>query len=123
VTGVIIVASTVKRRVNMEQEITYIADLAQRRQLINITLETMQRYVQFCQIDDLDSLDSVDMYMSDISYMTDAVKQFAATGDLDEFENAVMWQDTFVREYYIDTLHAIDSVKEELYYAAEQVDE
>ena len=87
----------------------------QRRELINTTLKTMKEYVAFSMITDTDDVNSIDLHMEDVAYMAQAVREFAATGDLGEFEDAVMSQDTFVREYYIDTLRQIAEIFEELY--------
>lgn len=94
------------------EEYSYIADGDVRTTIINLTLETLRRYVEFTTIMDGEDFDSDDvaMHMDDIAYMTNAIKQFASDGDLRALGDRIMHQDTFVREYYITTLYEIEDM-------------
>jgi hypothetical protein len=52
---------------------------------------------------------SYSMYADDVAYNTSALAQFNKTLDAQELHDAIMQQDTLVREYYIAVLQYIES--------------
>jgi len=84
----------------------------QQQELVSITLKSLAKFVnlaEFCNRDEeLFNAACVEQHMQDIAHMCDAVEQFAKTADLEEFLDAVYSQDTFVRDYYINTIRAIE---------------
>jgi hypothetical protein len=84
----------------------------QQQELITTTLKALAEYVDFAQFsnstDEQFSAANVEQFTQDIAYMCKAVEQFAKTANLEQFNNAVYTQDTFVREYYINTIYAIE---------------
>jgi len=84
----------------------------QQQELITTTLKALAEYVDFAQFsnstDEQFSAANVEQFTEDIAYMCKAVEQFAKTADLEQFNDAVYTQDTFVREYYINTIYAIE---------------
>jgi hypothetical protein len=89
----------------------------QRAELINITLNTLKDYIGFVQYTNngTEDVNSTLMHLEDIAYITNALRQFAVEGDLDTLNEAIYLQDTFVREYYIKTINAIEEIFEENY--------
>ena len=85
---------------------------AQKTEIAKIMFAITAQYIQTYCVNAQDS-DNTDMYCGDIIHNITALKQFENTGDLDELYNNIMQQDTLVREYYIQVLEAIDSIKEE----------
>ena len=49
------------------------------------------------------------MYAQDVAYNTNALAQFNNTLNAQELHNAIMQQDTLVREYYIAVLQYIET--------------
>lgn len=89
----------------------------QRAELINITLNTLKDYIGFVQYTNngTEDVNSTMMHLEDIAYITNALRQFAVEGDLDTLNESIYLQDTFVREYFINTIRAIESIFEENY--------
>ena len=90
-----------KRKVSIE----HITDIT------SITLATMQQYTEFCKLrkeeDDLAAAalrEDVNMHFEDLLHMQAALHKFVQDRDADALQDAIMTQDTFVREYYINTL-------------------
>ncbi len=86
---------------------------AQVTEIVSITLSTMQRYTKFCKsciADDSAQSDtsSIALYMDDLLYMQTALNNFIQDKNAVKLQNAIMHQDTFVREYYINTLRYIE---------------
>ena len=52
---------------------------------------------------------SYSMYADDVAYNTNALAQFNKTLNAQELHDAIMQQDTLVREYYIAVLQYIES--------------
>lgn len=89
----------------------------QRAELINITLNTLKEYIGFVQYTNngTEDVNSTMMHLEDVAYISNVLKQFAIEGDLDTLNEAIYLQDTFVREYYIKTINAIEAIFEENY--------
>ena len=51
----------------------------------------------------------------DVKYNNELLLKFIENSDLDQLEQGIMWQDTLVREHFIDILRYIDSLREENY--------
>lgn len=89
----------------------------QQQELVSVTLKALAEYVEFAAFsnstDEQFSVANVEQFTQDITYMCKAVEQFAKTANLEQFNDAVYAQDTFVREYYINAIYAIED------YAAE----
>ena len=90
-----------------------------------ITLASVQQYIDFCKLckvdDDLDTADvkvQVNMYFDDIAHITSALAEFAQTKNMQDLHSKIMRQDTFVREYFIDTLEYIEQSKNYTGYCA-----
>jgi hypothetical protein len=83
------------------------ADLAE----INaITLATIAEYADdWLRGGSKHMLDSLSMHTDDVIYNINALKQFNADSDAQALHSAVMSQDTFVREAFIDTLRYIEN--------------
>lgn len=86
---------------------------AQVAEIVTITLSTMQSYTKFCKsnlADDIAQGDtsSIAMYMDDLLYMQTALNNFVQNKNTVQLQDAIMHQDTFVREYYINTLRYIE---------------
>jgi len=81
----------------------------QYKTVIALTSATLQQYTQFClqYAQDDDKCDSV-MHLGDILHMQRALNKFIHTANADALQDSIMQQDTFVREYYIDTLRYIE---------------
>jgi hypothetical protein len=79
--------------------------------IIAITLATMQEYTDFlkrCANDaDTTAEDNV-MHYDDLLYIQSALKDFVQDRNAKQLQDRIMMQDTFVREYYIDTLRYIE---------------
>jgi len=83
----------------------------QQQELVSVTLKTLAEYVKFveyCISTEQFDAANTEQYMQDIAYMCNAVTQFAKTANLEQFNDAVYTQDTFVREYYINTIYALE---------------
>ena len=84
-------------------------------ELLAITLSAVQQYIDFCKLcevdDDLDTANiktQVNMHFGDLAYITNALTQFAQTKNMQELHSSIMQQDTFVREYFINTLRYLE---------------
>jgi hypothetical protein len=79
--------------------------------IIAITLATMQEYTNFlkrCANDkDITAEDNI-MHYDDLLYIQRALKDFVQDRNVEQLQDRIMMQDTFVREYYIDTLFYIE---------------
>ena len=84
----------------------------QRARISNLVFALTAEYIQSYCVNQKDS-DNTDMYCGDIIHNINALKTFENTGDIEELYDNIMQQDTLVREYYIQVLEAIDSIKEE----------
>jgi hypothetical protein len=80
------------------------------KNIIAITLATLQQYTNFilkCAQNDKTNNISV-MHLQDIQYMQNALNAFIKNADAAQLQNSIMLQDTFVREYYFNTLQYIE---------------
>jgi len=90
------------------------------------TLASVQQYIDFCKLckvvdADLDTADliaQVNTHFSDIAHITSALAEFAETKNMQDLHTKIMRQDTFVREYFIDTLQYIEQSKNYTGYCA-----
>ena len=48
------------------------------------------------------------MHFEDLCYMQKALHTFVLTKNVEQLQDSIMTQDTFVREYYADTLHYLE---------------
>ena len=79
--------------------------------IIAITSATLQEYTNFCLhcAKDADSTaDSNVMHLADILYMQRALNAFINNSNVAQLQDSIMTQDTFVREYYINTLQYLE---------------
>jgi len=79
--------------------------------IIAITLATLQQYTKFClqcaQDADNTAEDNT-MHIEDILYMQTTLNNFIKDKNIEQLQDSIMTQDTFVREYYIDTLQYVE---------------
>ena len=93
--------------------------------IIATALVNMQEYTDFClrsaKFDDTKLLccdtqeqmykgkneDNI-MHFEDLCYMQKALHTFVLTKNVEQLQDSIMTQDTFVREYYADTLHYLE---------------
>jgi hypothetical protein len=79
--------------------------------IIAITSATLQEYTDFCLrcAKHADSTaDSNVMHLADILYMQRALNAFINNNNVAQLQDSIMMQDTFVREYYINTLRYLE---------------
>ena len=93
------------------------ANKQQTAAIVNITLNKLQEYISFVQYTNNGTEDvaSTTMHLNDIAYISNVLTAFVKNKNLDELSNAIYKQDSFVRDYYVNTLHAIEAVIEENY--------
>jgi len=79
--------------------------------IIAITSATLQEYTNFClhcaRAADNTAEDNV-MHLADILYMQRALNAFINNSNIAQLQDSIMTQDTFVREYYINTLQYLE---------------
>ena len=72
-----------------------------------IMLNTIADYINtFAK--DADSVSSLQMYADDVAHNVTALQNFNTTHDAQQLHNAIMLQDTLVREYFYTTLKYIE---------------
>jgi hypothetical protein len=88
--------------------------------IVNITLATFKQYLHFClycahgamhsdaAINAQMHNDDLQMHKDDVTYITDALTAFVSSKNAVALHSALMQQDTFVREYFINTLRYIE---------------
>jgi tellurite resistance protein len=77
--------------------------------IIAITLATMQEYTDFClRCAKDDKTSNSVMYLEDVLHMQRALNAFISNSNVRQLQNNITMQDTFVREYYINTLRYIE---------------
>ena len=74
--------------------------------ITKLMLHTTAKYITRFATDD--SADCFGMYANDVAYNSKALAKFNKTGDCVALHDAVMSQDTLVREYYISVLRYIE---------------
>jgi hypothetical protein len=79
--------------------------------IIAITSATLQQYADFCLRCAKDADNTAEdntMHIEDILYMQTALNNFIKDKNVEQLQDSIMTQDTFVREYYIDTLQYVE---------------
>jgi len=93
--------------------------------IVNIAFTNMQEYIDFClrsaKFNDakLFCCDTQEemykgknedniMHFNDLLHVQNALQKFMQDKDADALQDSIMLQDTFVREYYIDTLRYLE---------------
>lgn len=77
--------------------------------IINLMFAETANFInRSCTHFDNSDLVSVDTYCNDIAHNTQALNKFAAGGTVQELHDSIMWQDTLVREAYIEVLRYIE---------------
>ena len=78
--------------------------------IIALTSATLQDYTNFTLrvAKEYADADSDLMHIDDILYVQTALNNFINNKDVAQLQDALMTQDTFVREYYINTLQYIE---------------
>lgn len=92
--------------------------------IANIAFTNMQEYIDFClrsaKFDDAELLsctqeeiyknknESNIMHFTDLLHVQNALQKFMQDKDADALQDSIMLQDTFVREYYVDTLRYLE---------------
>lgn len=51
----------------------------------------------------------------DVKYNNDLLLKFIENSDIDQLEQGIMWQDTVVREHFVDILDYIEELRRENY--------
>ena len=92
-----------------------IATPDQRHSIVTLTLELMQQYLHDAVPMDATDVDDLNTHMEDIAYMSGALREFVRDNDMKVFESRIMWQDTYVREYYVKVLWMIVECLDENY--------
>ena len=94
-------------------------------EVVNIAFTNMQEYTDFClrsaNYDDYKLFgcstqeemykgknEDAIMHFEDLQKMQIALQKFTQDKDANELQDAIMMQDTFVREYYVDTLRHLE---------------
>ena len=72
-----------------------------------IMLNTIASYISTFAKDE-DSISSMQMYADDVAHNITALQDFNTTHDAQQLHNAIMLQDTLVREYFYTTLKYIE---------------
>jgi len=75
-----------------------------------LMLKTTESYINTF-VDSQADLSSLQMYASDVAHNVAALQVFIQTKDAQQLHDSIMYQDTLVREYYIDVLQYIESNK------------
>ena len=75
-----------------------------------LMLKTTEEYINTFVCNDADS-DSLQMYTNDVAHNVAALQVFTQTKDAQQLHDSIMYQDTLVREFYIETLQYIESNK------------
>jgi hypothetical protein len=79
--------------------------------IIAITSATLQQYAEFCLrcTKDADNcVESNAQHIEDILYMQTALNNFIKDKNVEQLQDSIMTQDTFVREYFVDTLQYVE---------------
>jgi hypothetical protein len=79
-------------------------------QIQRLMLSTTESYIN-CFADEQSDSTSLTMYADDVAYNINALVQFNKSKDVQALHNSIMYQDTLVREYYIEVLRYIESNK------------
>jgi hypothetical protein len=79
-------------------------------QLQRLMLSTTESYIN-CFADEQSDSTSLSMYADDVAYNINALVQFNKNKDAQALHNSIMYQDTLVREYYIEVLQYIERNK------------
>jgi len=79
-------------------------------QLQRLMLSTTESYINTFADAQSDS-SALSMYADDVAYNINALVQFNKSKDAQALHNSIMYQDTLVREYYIEVLQYIESNK------------
>jgi hypothetical protein len=74
-----------------------------------IMLRTIANYASFCARDDERDISSLQMYADDVQHNAAALQAFNSTKNAQALHDSIMRQDTFVREYFIETLRYIEN--------------
>ena len=86
---------------------------AHKLQINMLVLKTTQDYIDFSTtqwgVNFPINLDSLQFHTLDIQYNINALAVFNTDNNVQNLHDAIMQQDTFVREYYIDVLQYIES--------------
>jgi hypothetical protein len=81
--------------------------------IIAITSATLQQYADFalrCAKEDSvnNCVESNAQHIEDILYVQTALNNFIKDKNIEQLQDSVMTQDTFVREYFVDTLQYVE---------------
>jgi hypothetical protein len=76
-------------------------------QIQRLMLNTTQDYLR-CFVDQQSDTTSLSMYATDVQHNINALVAFNKNKDAQALHNSIMYQDTLVREYYIDVLRYIE---------------
>ena len=96
--------------------------------IVNIAFTNMQEYIDFClrsaKFNDYKLFgcstqeemykgknESNIMHFTDLGNVQNALQKFMQDKDADALQDSIMLQDTFVREYYIDTLRYLEDAR------------
>jgi hypothetical protein len=78
-----------------------------------LVLKTTQDYIDFSTtqhgVNYPITVDNLQFHTQDIQYNVNALAAFNKDSNVQNLHDAIMQQDTFVREYYIDVLQYIES--------------
>jgi hypothetical protein len=75
--------------------------------IIQLMFKTTADYINTFCIEDIDAFNA-SMYIGDIAYNTNALNNFIKDNNALNLHNAIMQQDTIVREFYYTTLKYIE---------------
>jgi hypothetical protein len=78
--------------------------------ITNLMFATTAKYINTFCTDRTDSINT-NMYTDDIIHNITALKTFNKNNNVQELHDAIMQQDTLVREYYIKVLRYIETNK------------
>jgi hypothetical protein len=76
-------------------------------QIQRLMLNTTQEYIS-CFADNQADSTSLDMYATDVQHNINALVAFNKDRNAQALHNSIMYQDTLVREYYIEVLRYIE---------------
>lgn len=86
------------------RKVTAVHFLKIQRLMLNTTAEYINTFV-----DSQADLSALQMYTNDVAHNVAALQVFTQTKDAQVLHDSIMYQDTLVREFYIETLRYIES--------------
>ena len=74
-----------------------------------LMLKTTADYINTFVTDEEEDPRSLQMYTDDVAHNVAALQVFTQTRDAQQLHDSIMYQDTLVREFYIEVLQYIES--------------